>query len=174
MTSAVQAYPGDKFRKGSTIFLALYWCLGLLTGVLFFHAYGSSFSLMMRSILQDSVSIVDLLSVGLYPFLFSAFAVLISSPWLLLPIAFFRAFLLSFVSAQILASFGSAGWLLRPLLLFSDVLSAPLLYFYMHRCLSSKFYHPVCSFFLILCSSLLIGSLDYVYILPFLADVINT
>ena len=174
MTSVVQRYSAAKFRKGSTIFLALFWFLGLLSGVLFFHASGSSFNSMMRSILMDTVSIVDLVSVAMLPFLLSAFAVFLSSPWLLLSIAFFRAFLLSFVSMQILAAFGSAGWLLRLLLLFSDLLSAPLFYLYIRWCLSSDFSHAFRTFFLIICCSILIGSLDYVYILPFLADVINS
>lgn len=163
----------DFWRKGSTTFLALSFLLGLVFGVAVFSAAGDSFLSLMRGILSGSVSIVGLLCVTFLPFLFSAFAVSISEPWLLLPVSFGKAFLFSLVSLGLLQGFGSAGWLVRWLLMFSDLVSLPLLYGFWQRHISGERRYCFAECFALLSFFFLIGSVDYCCISPFLADLIH-
>ena len=79
------------WRKGTTVFLALSFLIGLVSGILIFFAAGESFLSLMRSAFYSPVSIVGLLCVTALPFLFSAIAVFLSQPWLMFPICFGKA-----------------------------------------------------------------------------------
>ena len=81
---------------------------------------------MMRRAVSCPVSIVGLVVV-LLPFLFSAFAVYLSKTWLFLPFCFLKAFQFAYVAGSVSMAFGSAGWLIRLLLLFSDGCTIPVL-----------------------------------------------
>lgn len=172
MTTSFQPNFTPSFRRERTMILAFVWILGFLLGSCSFALADNLFSSLMRGMSLDSVSIVNLLWPVLLPFLFSAFAVFISQPWLLLPVGFLKAFSFSFVSMGVIFCFGSAGWLFRLLLMFGDLLSVPLLFWYMRRHFAAdpRFSAPECMVVFSLC--LLIGSIDYGYILPFLADMI--
>lgn len=115
------------WRRACVLYLAFSWCAGLLSGVFLASSAGSTSFPMMRAAVESRVSIVSLLVAGFLPFLFSAFAVSISQPMLLLPICFFKAFTFAFCAALVTAAFGSAGTLLRLLLLFSDSCTLPVL-----------------------------------------------
>ena len=165
----LESYPS---RRKFCHFLALCWAASLCCGIYFWFHAGSSFLSLMRSSLYSSVSIVSLLLVTGLPFLLSAFAVFLSCHWLLPAIAFGKGFLFSFISMGALASFGCAGWLLRLLLCFSDLMSMPILYwFWLHCCRIRKYGFGCCT---VLSAALifLIGSIDYCLIAPFLADLI--
>lgn len=126
------------WRKACNYFLAFAWFSGLICGTLVSLQTRNSLSALMRSALSAPVSIVGLLCVTVLPFLFSAFAVFLSKPILLLPICFAKAFVFAFCSTCILQAFGSAGWLIRWLLLFGDCASIPLLYWFWMRYLPGK------------------------------------
>lgn len=160
------------WRKGSACFLALSWFLGLLSGAAIFFSAGIAYFSWMRGVLHGSVSIVGLLCVTVLPFLLSAFAVFISEPWLLLPISFGKALLFSFISLCVLESFGSAGWLVRWLLMFSDLLFVPVLYWFWHRHISGEHCFSGSVSLLLLSLCILIGSIDFCYVSPYLANLI--
>lgn len=162
------------WRKGSTFFLALSWCLGLISGIVLFLFAGTQILPWMRSTAYGAVSIVGLLCVTLLPFLFSAFAVFISEPWLLLPISYGKAVLFSLISLGILQSFGSAGWLVRLLLMFSDSVSVPLLYCFWHRHISGRRKLAFSEAWNAVSLCILIGSIDYCLVSPFLAQMIHS
>ena len=108
-------------RKYHIIFLAFVWLLGLYCGITLFHVSQiSPFSLMHR-VENYSVSIVSLLSVSLLPFLFSAFAVYTHSYAFLALLCFIKGCLFAFVSMGMFLAYDSAGWLIRLLVMFSDV-----------------------------------------------------
>jgi hypothetical protein len=87
----------------------------------------------MRSGSYDAVSIVNLLTVTLLPFLFSAFAVYIRSYGLLAVLCFIKSVCFGFVSSGLLMAWGSAGWLIRLLLMFSDLIClVPLWWCWIH------------------------------------------
>ena len=159
-------------RKRNLWVLASVWVLGLGSGIWAFAYAGSSLLPLMRSTLSGTVSIVSLLCVTGLPFLFSAFAVFISCHWLIFPIAFCKGFCFSFAATGLLQAFGSAGWLIRPLLCFADSVSMPLLYWFWLSCFRTddRLWRPRAV--LAAALLLLLGSVDYCLISPFLADLI--
>lgn len=119
------------------------------------------------------VSIVSLLGVTMFPFLLSAFAVYISEPWLLLIVSFGDAFVLSFVSLGVMRCGGSAGWLVRWLLVFSASLASPLMYLYWLRHLTGRRRFDGLEAACVLCLCALIGSVDFRLVSPLLARLIH-
>lgn len=161
-----------RLRKGSVSFLAFGWILGLVSGFLFSLYAGDSLSTTMRAAASGCVSIPGLLSAIFLPLLFSAFAVYISQPWLLIPIAFGKAFLFSYLGVGVMAAFGSAGWLIRWLLMFSDSCSLPLLWWYWLRAVSGQRCFAVRNTAAAFAVALIIGSVDYCMVSPVLANLI--
>lgn len=160
-------------RKWPSVVLACFWSGGFVFGILFFFLAGDSFVSLMRRASCCRVSIVSLLMANLLPFLISALAVYIHKPWLLYGCAFFRSCLLGFVSMGTLMAFGSAGWLVRLLLMFSDVSLAILLYLYWLRHISGlRRFSPVdCGGYA--AAALLIGSIDHCFVAPLLVQLID-
>lgn len=160
-------------RKYGRLFLAFSWVLGLGFGGLVFRSGGETAVSLMRLALYEQVSIVSLFFSALLPFLFSAFAVYLHCPWLLMVICFFRAFLYSYFLCSLFAAFGSAGWLLRWLLLFTDSCTAALLYGYAqgHITGNSEFSTGRFGFFTV-CVGFLTG-VDYKIILPMLGQLLS-
>ena len=125
----------------------------------------------MRTAVSSRVSIIGLLSSVVLPFLFSAFAVYLRQPMLLIPIAFLKAFLFSFLGYSVSAAWSHAGWLITGLLMFGSFASIPMLYWYWQRYIGGRgFENGV--FCLVLGSLILIGILNYYLIVPFLANII--
>ena len=151
------------------IFLLLVWLSGLLFGVCVASGTGSFASSLMRGIFSDTVSIVSLFSVSIVPFLLSAFAVYMGFSQLLYLICFIKAFCFGFVSCLVHMSFGYAGWLAQLLLMFSDLFSVPLLFLFWMRHISCDCVFLFSKFILTFALLALIGSIDYCFVLPFLA-----
>lgn len=160
-------------RKNAAVYLACAWCAGLLSGCIFGTVSASFPFSLMRTAMLRPVSIFGLLTVLYLPLLFSAFAVYISQIWLLIPICFLKAFAFSFLAAACSVQQASGGWLLRFLLLFSDCLAIPLLYWVWYRaCCRSRrdaLYSDLVAGFLLLP----IGAMDFLYISPFLSNLLS-
>ncbi len=154
-------------RSVSNIFLAFSFLLGLLSSIGFSMNAGADFDSLMCRAASSSVSIVGLLAVSLFPFLLSAFAVLISLPELLLPICYGKAFCYGLVSMGVLRYFGSAGPLARMLLMFSNLAAIGLLYFFWQRYVSGENKPDLWELFTYFSLFLLIGSVDYCIVSPF-------
>ena len=153
--------------------LASSWFLGLVLGIVFSIAAGDPLVSLMRTAVNSRVSISGLLTAILLPFLLSAFAVIFHESWLLILIAFLKAFMFSFVGFGVTVAFRSAGWLVRLLLMFGDCCSLPVLFWYWSRHVgvqeSSSFSAIVVPFALLFC----IGSFDFCVVSPFLATLIS-
>lgn len=78
---------------------------------------------LMRSLLYQRPSIVSLLAVIILPFLISFCVFQAQKPYLIMPLIFAKAAMFGFTTASVAFAFGSAGWMLRWLLLFSDSLA---------------------------------------------------
>lgn len=156
------------FRKWGELLLALSFVCGLLFGILLFRVAGNSLISLMPGILTCPVSIVDLLIPFTLPFLLSAIAVYLCIPGTLPFICFLKTTQFSFVSCGVMASFGSSGWLIRILFLFSDICCLALLYLYWLRHISvgRLFSRIEVCFFLV--AAVLITGIDYLVIFPFL------
>ena len=161
------------YRKRYIVYLAFIWIFGLIFGVNLSFAAGPDFLSLMRGASGCSVSIVCLLSVSLLPFLFSAVAVYIRSMPFLAVLCFIKGFLFAFVSAGIFTAFKSAGWLVRILMMFSDLGCLVPLWWCWISCVSGRCRNSV---YPVLQSSLLalcIISLDYVYVSPLLEKLVE-
>ena len=152
--------------------LACAWFIGLISGVLFSMSASGAFVSTLRTAPSSCVSFFGLLSAILLPLLSSAAAVYFSTPVLLFPTVFMKAFLVAWLGLGILAAFGSAGWLIRMLLMFSEILSLPLLWWYWQRILSGQRDRGLCTLIALL-FALGIGCADYYLIAPFLVDLLS-
>lgn len=148
------------------------WLLGMLFGL--YAAFSASDFLvpMMRGVVAHPVSFVGLLSATLLPLLFSAFAVSLSEPWLLLLISTVKAFSFSFCACGICLAFGQSSWLVRFLFLFSDHCTLPVLMFYWLRHIDGAKNQSIRESCVFLCIVILIGCIDYWLIAPFLVSLI--
>ena len=162
-----------EFRKRNIFFLAFVWLSGLVSGVGFSNLAGDSFLSMMRGAAVSSVSIVSLLSISLLPFLISAFSVYMHSFGLLAGLCFIKGCLFAFISMGVFTAFGSGGWLIRILMMFSDLCCLLPLWLCWLRILSGSFqgsFRPVVRGGLMAVG---IVCFDYLYVLPFLAKLVE-
>ncbi len=168
-------YPDQSrwLRKGSRQVLAFCWISGLICGILVFLTASDSLFPLMRSIPFGTVSIVGVLYASVLPFLLSVFLVLLDRPVLIFLLCFFKAFLLTYLSLGILRHFGSAGWVFQCLLLFSELISTPLLYCFWHRNVARKVVLCWQEASAVLALVILAGSIDFCIISPFLASLID-
>lgn len=161
------------FRKNSGFFLALSFLLGTVAGLFLFYCTGESMFSLMCTVYSDRISIVDLLIPFLLPFSFSAFAVYFSFPRALYAICFFKTALYFFLSCAVACSFGSAGWVIRLLFLFSDICFLVLLYWYWMRHISGQRVFSAGECIVFLSAAALISGVDYLMITPILRDVLG-
>lgn len=155
-------------RMTRIILLAFSWIAGMFFGLNESVPDTAVTVSLMHTVVRSSVSIVGLIAVLVFPLIISALAVFLSAPLVFLPLAFFKAFGYTVCSILIVSAFGSAGWLIRGLLLFSDTcMSIALLWFWFRNIegkrLSSKKDLAVCAIF-----ALLVGCIDYFVVSPFL------
>lgn len=161
-------------RRVSAVYLALCWLIGILLGICFTIPSAHLFSSLARGAAYGAVSAVGLFSVSFLPFLISAFAVYISSPRLLLPVAFIKGLLFSIASCIVLLGAGSSGWLMQILLMFGDLTGLPILFWFWQHHISGErpFSWTVTAFTGTV--FLLLGSVDLRCVSPFLAMLINS
>lgn len=151
-------------RRKSWFPLAFFFIMGLTSSGILYICADSSCFLSMDGLLSASISIVGLASVWFVPFLFSAFAVYFGHRWLLLPIAFGKAFSVTWIALCICRTYGSGAWVALSILMFSDWLSLPLLWmFWLSGYCAHRAPHWLCYLLLFL----LIGCVDFFLIAPF-------
>lgn len=160
-------------RKHHRFILALSWCTGLICGIFLFLYTGRPLASMMRSTTQCPASIVSLFFTAILPFLISVFAVYICRAHFLLPICFIKALFYSFVSMGVTTAFGNAGWLICTFVMGSDSLCIVLLYVFWLRRLSGRTLCSLAEAVAMFSLSILVGSVNYCIISPFLAMLIE-
>ena len=159
------------FRSKFVLHLASAWLTGLLSGAYIACSSNPSVFLLMRSAPRSAVSIVGLLAVMLLPLLLTALAVYISRIFFLIPVAFVKAFLFSYLSVAVYCSRSTGGWLLWFLFLFSDIFSAPVFLRLWMRISGAE--RKGTLFLGSAVAVLMIGFLDFQYISPFLAKILT-
>ena len=120
-------------RKYDKMLLALLWALGLAAGAIAFARIDIDLVSMLTQTAEMQPSLGSLLVTSTLPFLFSVVAVYLDSPRNLFWLSFLKAFCFSYVSCAVMTAFESAGWLIRWLLLFTDICSVVVLYLYCNR-----------------------------------------
>lgn len=163
-------FSGVYYRFGKLL-LMFSFSAGLLVGLLFYSA-GNTTPSLMQGICTHSLSIVLLLPILLLPFLFSVIAVCLSQPWILLFICFGKSFLFSFISLHILNTFGTAGWIIRLLIVFSELFVLPIHFWFWNRHISGTCRCDIAEVFCVFSGIVLIGSIDCCYVSPFLRSIL--
>ena len=160
---------GIHSRIFHSISVGVLFLLGLVLGILFFHNGECDFVPLMRRISVDSVSIVGAAVAAFLPFLLSAFVIYIQKPSLVLIICFLKGIVYGFCSYGICVSFESCGWLLRCILLFSDICMLPaLLWFWLNNLQgTTRLFRQNCNFMVLYGS--FVCFIDYYFISAYLA-----
>lgn len=162
---SLRFHSGTFFRKSASLFLAFSFGSGFLLGLICCVKIGFEFLPFFPVREELFFSELQLLC-WLAPFLLSGLAGSVC-PDLLFPICFLKAFLVAFNGLLIVFCFSNYSWLLRFFLLFSEMFSVPLLYFYWLSILSEP--HPFWAFRSggILLAVLFIAFLDHLVISHF-------
>lgn len=171
-------------RNTRKLFLPFSWCKACIFLLFFLWIFGIAFGCILGSEIHRNaaswmrtapvccVSIVSVLAVSLLPFLLTAFAVYFSQTWLILPLAFYKAFSFSFFSVITIFVFEGGGWLIRLLMMFPNIALVALLFLLWLRVLCGKCDQPYRN--ILICSgiSTAITLFDYLCISPYLAFLI--
>ena len=167
---SIFAGPG---RRHSTVLLAAVWCLGLLAGIFLVSRASESVIALMRLAGKSRVSIVGLLLGNLLPFLLSFAAISSSMPRLVYAVCFFRSALYGFCAFGVGLGYGSAGWLVQALLLFSDVLTMPALFWFWIRHIGGRRRSRNRDFLLCVIYAVAVWAADFCLVAPFLARLLS-
>lgn len=157
--------------KNRIFWFCILWIGALLLGTLSGAAASNSFLLLMRIAPTSYVSIAGLAVTLLLPFLFIALAIYMNRPHWLYPICFCKVFGLAFSGYGVAAAYGSAGWLVRFLFLFSDIYTTPILCYLTLRHIHTRQAGWKKDIGISAGIFLLAGALDLWFISPFLARI---
>lgn len=161
------------WSKCSVAFLLLFWTVGFAVGTLCVFSLYDNYGSIIRQAAAMDATIVGLLLLSMVPLVLSYIVIRLSAAPLLLPISFFKALSFAFCSFGVLWAYGSAGWLVRILLLFSDSLSVLiLLYFWISSITGDR---KFIDHRLLCCmiASGFVAIVDYLYIVPLLHSVFS-
>ena len=160
-------------RKYCSLIFAFSWTAGLLGGMqLYSHAGICDLAWMCR-VYGVSVSVPGQFCVYFLPFLFTVCAVFAEKRGLIYIIGASKAVLYGFVIQAISAVYGSAGWLVRGVVLFCDSAWMLWLYVFWQRMLSARKCLSIAG---VVCGVMLcvvLSALDCCVISPFSACLIN-
>ncbi len=157
----------EKKNQLTVFVLASFWLIGVVVGCILAISDPVSFSL-MRSACETRVSILWLSILSILPLFVVSVVVYYRLHYLIFPICALRAFNFGYCVCGVYLSFGSAGWLVCGLLLFSSLLSVPVLFWFCCRCLCRTLSTGRGEFISCLVITLLITLVDYLWVSPFL------
>lgn len=154
------------FKKHYSLIVLLFlWLVGLIAGYCIFFLYRPYLSVQMRSVISQPVSIVGLLCTVFFPFLCTYASISANRPVLIWAVCFFKAVAFSFSFACVSVLFGSAAWIIRFLLMFSDICSLlPLFLIWIRSSGDAGMYN----FGMSAVFALVLAAVDYFFISPFL------
>ena len=156
-------------RKQRVVFASV-WLFGLLCGMSL--ALSQSIDLSYYFAFYTTsihVSLLFLLVARILPLVVSYF----SLRYLLLPVVFIKAILLSFTSVSILISLDSSVWLILLLFLFSDILTLPVLLWFWLCLIETGERNSLGNHILGTALIALISLFDYMVVSPFLVRLLS-
>ena len=151
--------------------LVVLWTIGFICGVSC-AACADNLSSLMRACCDVGVSIVGLFFVPFFPFLISAAAVYCSAPLILYLTGLCKSFLVGFCICAVHSGFADGGWLVSLLLLFTDIFTAPVLFWFQLRWVSGDGKYIVRDGVLALAWFAAVSAVDHFWILPLLREII--
>ena len=165
-TGAIRPIPAKVIR------FCLVWIAGLLIGMLLAARFDSSFFSLMRPTLGGRVSIVRQLAAIFLPFLIAAFAAYANKLWLVYLLCLFKSCAFIYCSLAIYSGYGSAGWLVRIFLQFSDIFSLPLFCWFCIKIITGE-HSAVNNLLVCIIYAAIIVCIEHFAVLPFTAQLID-
>ena len=153
------------WRKYAIPYLACSWILGLIFGL-----WAVRYADFHFPVTEDSVyhyTPISIVTVAFLPVLMSVLAAYADKTWLLPAIGFWKAFSFAYVSYLMTSAYGSAGWLIQLLVMFSDCVSLPFLWWFLCLLLRSSQKISFSSVFPIILGAIALGVLDFKMVSPF-------
>ena len=173
LTSEISSFYFSKSNRAIYTYFILSILLGFSVGFYFFENAGKLPVHMMRVALCCNVSISSLLCSVFLPFLLSFLSIYFSKQWLLYPICFWKYFFFGFSANCLLHAFGSAGWLIQSLLMFSDIVALIMLTWFCFRNLTIHRRPEIRDVLVIISVIFPICVVDFVFISPFLVSLFS-
>ena len=158
-------------RSSCKLILTFLWVIGFVCGCLC-AACADNFTSLMRACCTAGVSIVGLFFVPFLPFLISAAAVYCSAPLFVYLTGFCKSILLGFCVCTVYSGFPGGGWLVSLLLLFTDVLTVPMLIWFQCCAVSNPCRGTFKRGILTFAWFAVVSAVDYFWIAPLLRDII--
>ena len=155
------------FRKYAISALACCWILGLILGILISHKVYVDSGYLVSSF--QSRNAITLIMVILLPVLTSVLVTYMGHLWVLPLIAFCKSFSFSYVSCIFLGHFGSAGWLIQFLIMFSNCMLLPLLWWFWCALLRNRQQSQILLSVLMILLTIILAVLDDFLIFPVLS-----
>ena len=152
--------------------LAMCAALGTVFGVFFAATMGDSYIQLMRTAVARPVSIAGSLVAVCVPYLISFLVISMSRPGLIYMVCTVRFIVFASVAWGISQAYGTAGWLIRLLFQFPDILLMPAFVFISVACIRKRPSKKAILIFGIY--TLFIGMINYCTVSPFLAVLIDT
>lgn len=174
MLSHISSFSAENCKcRFCVVFLAFFWLAGISFGLYAANLASVHISSLMLTLVDQRVSIVGMLIIFIFPLLLSAVLIHFSAHRLLFLFAFLKAFCYSFSSCCIFLSFGSAGWLIQSLLMFSDTVLAIVLLWFWFRFFSAKTVELGRDAGICCIITACVVCIDYFMVSPFLASLFN-
>ncbi len=158
-------------RKLHIAVLALLICAGSILGILAATGLEEDFVSWMRAAPSCRLSIVNSLAVTVLPLCLSFIFVYSGHCRLLYVLCALYAFSWSYIGYLSIFVFGSGGWLVQALLMFSATLLFPVLVWFCVQYGSGERKIRMADCIAYLCIALVIAWVDYCYVSPFLAEL---
>lgn len=152
------------FPSDPSLYIIAVWIVGLCLGIW----VGQDVSYLLSSYLYLACFRVGspIAIMAVLPLVLVFLAVWRKSSGLVFPILFLKAFADGIVLIAVAQAFGSASWLLGPLLLFSDRVSTFILIWSCAKCLDGSFISHRKWFFLCITTVISVSLIDYLFISP--------
>jgi len=161
-----------RFRSDTFFAFCCLWLAGLLCGTAASCFIRKDLFSLMGATSFYSTSIVCQITFHFLPFLITALTVLIGKSQFLTVIILGRAFLYAFYGCLVYLSFGTAGWLVQPLLQFSGLMCAPLFCWFSMRQMPGTGFRLRRDLGLCFAWIILISCVDHYVVSPFLERLI--
>jgi len=152
--------------------LAVFWLGGLFFGTVISLTLEQRLQSYFHAALNSHSLFLGLLFAQLLPVVISFIVAFTSKPLFLTCIAFLKSCFFSCISLSLLNSFGSSGWMICCLLMFSDLLVMPILWWIWLNILTENHSFVFHKIFAAIVMVFVICFCDYTFVAPFLAYLI--
>jgi len=162
-----------RWLRSDIAILVSFWFAGLFLGAYLAPTAADPLFTLVHPVISGRVSVISGLITASLPLLLAAYAVNIHKPKLLFFIIFLKAFHFSFCGGLIYSIFGTAGWMLRLLVQFTDIFTVPVFCWFCIRHSLGRVGLNKKDLIISLSLTLLAASIDYLVIAPFFANLID-